>query len=179
MITTAAPANLVDMLRARAQAHPEATAAIYLGDGEDVKAQLSFGELDAQARAIAARLQGLGAAGECVLLVYPPGLEFLSAFFGCFYANAVPVPLPLPHSKGTVAQFPSIIQDLDARILLTTATTMTRLRRMELPGVEALVRLHSEDTSLELGAPGARSAPPTTQRRTCSTRPDRRQIARE
>ena len=151
MTTTAPPANLVDMMRARAQSRPEAPAAIYLGDGEDVKAQMSFGELDAQARAIAARLQGLGAAGECVLLVYPPGLEFLSAFFGCFYANAVPVPLPLPHSKGTVAQFPSIIQDLDARILLTTATTMARLRRMELPGVEALVRLHSEDTPLELG----------------------------
>ena len=100
MITSAAPANLVDMLRVRAQAHPEAMAAIYLGDGEDIKGQVTFGDLDAQARAIGARLQGLGAAGECVLLVYPPGLEFLSAFFGCFYANAIPVPLPLPHSQG-------------------------------------------------------------------------------
>ena len=150
MITAAAPANLVDMLRVRAQARPEAMAAVYLGDGEDIKGRVTFGELDTQARAIGARLQGLGAAGECVLLVYPPGLEFLSAFFGCFYANAIPVPLPLPHSKGTIAQFPAIAHDLDARILLTTATTMTRLRRMELPGVEALVRLHSEDTPFEL-----------------------------
>jgi alkylation response protein AidB-like acyl-CoA dehydrogenase/acyl-CoA synthetase (AMP-forming)/AMP-acid ligase II/acyl carrier protein len=61
------------------------------------------------------------------------------------------VPLPLPHSKSAVAQFPSIIDDLDARILLTTGTTMARLRRLELPGVEALVRLHSEDTPAEFG----------------------------
>jgi acyl-CoA synthetase (AMP-forming)/AMP-acid ligase II/alkylation response protein AidB-like acyl-CoA dehydrogenase/acyl carrier protein len=150
MTTLAAPANLVDVLRVQAQVRPDATAAIYLGDGEEIKGQVTFGELDAQARAIGARLQGLGAPGECALLVYPPGLEFLSAFFGCFYANVIPVPLPLPHSKGTVAQFPAITQDLDARLLLTTATTMSRLRRMALSGVDALVRLHSEDTQPDL-----------------------------
>jgi acyl-CoA synthetase (AMP-forming)/AMP-acid ligase II len=85
-----------------------------------------------------------------VVLVYPPGLEFIAAFFGCIYANVIPVPLPLPHSKGTVAQFPGIVADLDARILMTTAMTMTRLRRMDLHGVEALVCLNTEDTQPEL-----------------------------
>ena len=144
------PSNLVDLLRRRADVKSDALAVVYLGDGEEVKHQITFGELDLKARAIAARLQGLGARGECVVLVHTPGLEFLSAFFGCLYADAIPVPLPLPHSKGTVAQFPAIVADLDARILITTATTMTRLRRMELPGVDALIALMTEDTQPEL-----------------------------
>lgn len=162
MTTAVTVSNLADVLRHRADLQGEAVAALYLGDGGDVKDQVSFGALDLQARAIGARLQGLGAAGECVVLVYTPGLQFLSAFFGCLYANAIPVPLPLPHSKGTVAQFPAIVADLDARILMTTATTMARLRRLELPGLDALITLATEDTEPEL----ARAWRPATPRGT-------------
>jgi acyl-CoA synthetase (AMP-forming)/AMP-acid ligase II/alkylation response protein AidB-like acyl-CoA dehydrogenase/acyl carrier protein len=150
MIAGVTASNLVELLRRRADVNPDAMAVVYLSDGEEVKQQITFGELDLKARAIAARVQGLGARGECVILVHTPGLEFLSAFFGCLYADAIPVPLPLPHSKGTVAQFPAIVADLDARILMTTATTMTRLRRMELTGVDALIALTTEDTQPEL-----------------------------
>jgi len=34
--------------------------------------------------------------GDCVLLVYPPGLEFVEAFLGCLYAGIIPVPVPPP-----------------------------------------------------------------------------------
>lgn len=144
------PMNLVDVLRQRAQIQPDSVACVYLGDGEDVKTEVSFGELDRQSRAIAARLQGLGAGGECAILLYPPGLEFLSALFGCLYANVVAVPLPVPRLKGSIAQFLGIVEDLNARIVMTTATAMARLRRMDLPALETLVCLSTEDTQAEL-----------------------------
>ena len=45
-------------------------------------AGLTYGELDQKARAIAAQLQELGLTGERALLLFPPGLDFLAAFFG-------------------------------------------------------------------------------------------------
>ena len=34
--------------------------------------------------------------GESILLVYPPGLEFIVAFIACVKAGALPIPLPAP-----------------------------------------------------------------------------------
>jgi acyl-CoA synthetase (AMP-forming)/AMP-acid ligase II/alkylation response protein AidB-like acyl-CoA dehydrogenase/acyl carrier protein len=145
-----APFDLIDLLRRRAEAHPDRQACLYLGDGEELRSELTFGELDLQARAIAARLQGLGAAGECAVLLYPPGLEFLGAFFGCLYANVIAVPLPVPRLKASVTQFVGIVEDLHARILLTTAMALTRMNRMDLPVMKKLAAITTEDTPPEL-----------------------------
>jgi acyl-CoA synthetase (AMP-forming)/AMP-acid ligase II len=60
--------------------------------------RLTYGALDRQARAIAATLQTFRATGERALLLYPPGLAYIAAFFGCLYAGVVAVPAypPLP-----------------------------------------------------------------------------------
>ena len=150
VVSTDVPANLVDLLQQRAASHPDRQACLYLGDGEELKSELTFGELDRQARAIAARLQGLGAEGECAVLLYPPGLEFLSAFFGCLYANVIAVPLPVPRLKASVTQFVGIVEDLQTRILMSTAMALTRIHRMDLPVMKALVTLETEDTPVEL-----------------------------
>jgi acyl-CoA synthetase (AMP-forming)/AMP-acid ligase II/alkylation response protein AidB-like acyl-CoA dehydrogenase/acyl carrier protein len=146
------PANLVDMLRGRADLHPDGRACLYLGDGEGVRDELSFGELDRRARALAARLQALSAGGECAVLVYPPGLEFFPAFFGCLYANVIAVPLPIPRANASIAQFAHIIGEIKARVLLTTATTMPRIGRADHPLLNSLICLTTEETPLELAA---------------------------
>ena len=38
-----------------------------------------------------------GTPGDRVLLVYPPGLDFVVAFIGCLFAGLIPVPLPPPN----------------------------------------------------------------------------------
>jgi acyl-CoA synthetase (AMP-forming)/AMP-acid ligase II len=151
--------DLVGVLRQRARLHGDARACIYLADGEAEKATLDFAELDLQARAIAARLQGLGAGGECALLLYPPGPEFLAAFFGCLYAGVIAVPLPVPHLRSGMTQFHGIVSDLGARVLMTTETTLARLERIDSPALDALVRICSEDTATSLAR--AWSAPST------------------
>jgi acyl-CoA synthetase (AMP-forming)/AMP-acid ligase II len=75
--------TLVELLRFRAQNQPEQKAYTFLVDGETQELSLTYSQLDLQARAIAAHLQSETAAGERVLLLYPPGLEFIAAFFGC------------------------------------------------------------------------------------------------
>jgi acyl-CoA synthetase (AMP-forming)/AMP-acid ligase II len=58
----------------------------------------TYAELDRKARAIAARLQSLGGKGERVMILLQPGLQFISAYFGCLYAGHVAIPL-YPHLR--------------------------------------------------------------------------------
>src|SRR4051794_5783189 len=91
------PATLVDLLCWRASHQPGLRAYAFLRDGEAEESSVDYGELDRQARTIAARLQALGVAGgECALLFYPSGLEFIGAFLGCLYAGVVAVPAYAP-----------------------------------------------------------------------------------
>jgi acyl-CoA synthetase (AMP-forming)/AMP-acid ligase II/alkylation response protein AidB-like acyl-CoA dehydrogenase/acyl carrier protein len=144
-------ASIAEALSRRAQIQPDAPACLYLADGDDVRSQLTFAGLHEDARAIAARLQGLGAGGECAILLYQPGLEFIGAFVGCLYAGVIAVPLPVPRAESSIAQFVGIVDDVRARIVLTTASVMNRLARMAIPRLDQLICLTSEDTPRELG----------------------------
>src|SRR5262245_46539869 len=85
--------TLVDLLRWRAADQPDQDAYSFLVDGETQEVRITYGELDAQARALAARLQewerkgsqadDAAGHGRRALMVFPPGMEFIGAFFGC------------------------------------------------------------------------------------------------
>jgi acyl-CoA synthetase (AMP-forming)/AMP-acid ligase II len=89
--------TLAQVLRRRATLQPARLGYRFLPDGDSRDIGLTYGALDRRARRIAALLQGLGASGERTLLVYPPGLEFVCAWFGCAYAGAIPVVVAPPH----------------------------------------------------------------------------------
>jgi acyl-CoA synthetase (AMP-forming)/AMP-acid ligase II len=90
-------ATLVELLRRRADREPDSALFRFLPDGEDgAELFLTPGALDLRARALATRLQDRGLTGGRALLVYPPGLEFIAAFFGCLYAGVVAVPAHVP-----------------------------------------------------------------------------------
>src|SRR5436853_3486556 len=86
------PSTLIDLVKWRARHQVEQPAYACLIDGETEGDQLSYGALDLQARGIASRLAGNAARGDRVLLLYPPGLEFIPAFYGCLYAGLIAVP---------------------------------------------------------------------------------------
>src|SRR5262245_3512644 len=92
------PATFVEVCREWARTRPLQRAYTWLRDGEDEDAALTFGELDAVARSIAAELEARGLSGERALLMYSPGLHFIAAFLGCLYARVVAVPLNTPHN---------------------------------------------------------------------------------
>lgn len=117
-----AAASMADVLRARADASPDALVFCFLIDGEEEGPRLSYAELDRGARAVAASLQDVAGPGERALLLYGPGLEFVTAFFGCQYAGVVPVPA-YPPRPDRLAQSWQALQGLAAdcqpRVVLT------------------------------------------------------------
>lgn len=117
--------NLVDLLRYRALLQPERTVYTFLQDGEKESGSLTYQELDRLSRAIATQLQSLGATGKRALLLYPPGLEFITAFFGCLYAGVVAVPAYLPRPNQSMSRLKAIVVDAQATVALTTISFLT------------------------------------------------------
>ncbi|MBG0811170.1 amino acid adenylation domain-containing protein [Methylosinus sp. H3A] len=111
--------NLVALLRMRAGLQPDDTAYIFLDDGEKESARLSFSELDRRARSIAENLQDIGAQGQRALLLYPPGLDYIEAFFGCLYAGVAAVPA-YPPSGRHLQRLQAIFADAAPAAIMTT-----------------------------------------------------------
>lgn len=125
-ISEAPVTDIVTLLRLRAAQKPEATVYTFLAEGEIERSSgLTFAELDHRARTIAAHLQGRVARGQRALLLYPPGLDYIEAFFGCLYAGVIAVPA-YPPSRQHFARLMAVIADAAPAILMTTAELAAR-----------------------------------------------------
>jgi FkbH-like protein len=140
------------MLARRAASTAGGTSYTFLGDAG--LQRLTCAELDRRARAVAAWLEREAEPGERVLLVYPPGLEFLPAFFGCLYAGAVAVPVPHPPNRSAFEKIVAIANDCGARRGLTV-TEHLGAARSSVPAVA----WEATDGLEEPGEPRARPAP--------------------
>jgi len=112
--------TLVELLCNRAKNQPDKRAYTFLVDGETDEISLTYAQLDIQVRTIAAQLQSIAAAGERALLLYPAGLDFIAAFFGCLYAGIVAVPTYPPRRNRPDSRFQAIAADAQATVVLTT-----------------------------------------------------------
>jgi len=122
------PSNLVDLLRHRASHQAQDRAFTYLVDGETEEILLTYQALDRMARAVAARLQAANLEGERALLLYPAGLDFIAAFFGCLYAGVVAVPAYPPRRNRSLSRIQAIVDDAEAKIALTTFPVWERVQ---------------------------------------------------
>ncbi|HEX8351281.1 MAG TPA: AMP-binding protein, partial [Pyrinomonadaceae bacterium] len=122
--------TLTELLRRRALGAAARTGYTFLADGEEGETSMTYGELDARARAVAALLQESKAAGGRVLLLYPSGLEYVAAFFGCLYAGATAVPAYPPRQNRHLPRLQAIVSDARAGFALTTGAVLARMGRL-------------------------------------------------
>ncbi len=119
--------TLVNVLRERAAHQPNKHAYTFLDDGGREGESLTYGELDAHARRLAAALEGSGASGRRALLLFPAGLDFLKAFFGCLYAGVIAIPAPPPEAsrlKRTLPRLHAVVEDAQVSVVVSTSTTL-------------------------------------------------------
>ncbi|BAZ54107.1 amino acid adenylation domain protein [Nostoc sp. NIES-4103] len=122
--------TVVELLRYRSIEQANTEAFTFLFDGETQAATLTYQELDRQSRAIASQLQTLGLSGERALLLYPPGIDYLPAFFGCLYAGVVAVPAYPPRNKRNTPRILAILQDAQTAVILTTTAILAQLQSL-------------------------------------------------
>ncbi|MEH2354881.1 amino acid adenylation domain-containing protein [Nostoc sp.] len=146
--------TFVDVLRLRSFTQPDKDAFTFLLDGETEQATLTYQELDRRSRQVAAQLQALGLTGERALLLYPAGLDFLVAFFGCLYAGVVAVTAYPPRNQRNTPRIKAISTDAQAAIALTTTEILPTVRSLmaEKTDLESLQWLATDNLALGIEA---------------------------
>ncbi|RBP47421.1 acyl-CoA synthetase (AMP-forming)/AMP-acid ligase II [Roseimicrobium gellanilyticum] len=119
--------TLVDLVQSHSAAHGEERALTFLLNGVDEAGSLTYAELDREARSIAAWLQSQALEGERALLLFPSGLEFVTAFLGCLYARVIPVPVNPPRLNRKAHRLRSIVEDAGVAVALTTMRMQERM----------------------------------------------------
>ncbi|MDM3847805.1 MAG: fatty acyl-AMP ligase [Aphanizomenon gracile PMC638.10] len=120
--------TLVELLQYRAQNQPEKIAFTFLEHGEIEAGSFTYHSLEQQVKAIAYQLQLTEENGNRALLLYPPGLEFIAAFFGCLYAGVVAVPAYPPRRNQNLSRLLAIVADAQATVILTTTSLLPQLQ---------------------------------------------------
>jgi acyl-CoA synthetase (AMP-forming)/AMP-acid ligase II len=172
------PASLVEVLERRAAENPDATAFVFVPERGNEHRHLCYGELRDRARAVAGSLVGRTGSGNRAVLLFPPGLEFIVAFFGCLAAGVIAVPLMVPRRTADRDSSAEIIADCSPRIAVTSPDLLQR--RPEIverfpPGLDwltvrtaddrrpeppvALPHVRSEDTAFLQYTSGSTSTP--------------------
>src|SRR5580693_8028651 len=141
-------ASILDHLDGLADEHPNKLLYSYLEVNGDPIESYTYASFLHRTQAIAGHLlkEGRFAAGDRLLLAYPPGLEMICAFFGCVRAGLIPVPVYPPSSRGfqsALYKTVHIAKDCQAAGILTSrdyhASLKTNLARrgVSASGVDA------------------------------------------
>ncbi|MGE6762367.1 AMP-binding protein [Corallococcus interemptor] len=138
--------RLADLLCPRAEPLGEARLHRFLEtlEAEGSLEEWSAAHLDTRARALGTWLRTLKAAGERVLLLYPPGLDFVTGFMGCLYVGAIAVPYHPPDPSRLVSALPQLVaiaRDSGARFVLTTSSIL-EMSPVLTPEAPELAELH-------------------------------------
>ena len=116
--------TLLELLEERAARLSDATLFHFVEDTDGEQSTLPYSGLLRRARSIGACLQQHTSPGERAVLLYPPGLEYISGFFGCLASGVVAVPAYPPDPsrlERTLPRLLAIVRDCQASVVLTTS----------------------------------------------------------
>jgi acyl-CoA synthetase (AMP-forming)/AMP-acid ligase II len=136
---TTQPSTFVELLQERAACHPDRIGYRFLNESGVEQSSLTYLELHQQAQTIAATLQSRGADQARVLLLYPPGLDFIAAFFGCLYAGAIAVPAYPPRPNRSLSRLQAIVENAQPQFALTNRQVLSIVK----PQLSNLPDLHN------------------------------------
>jgi acyl-CoA synthetase (AMP-forming)/AMP-acid ligase II len=148
--------TLKDILRYRAEKTPGEAAFIFLKDGENDEDRVTYGQLYDDAIAIAERLNARNLKGQRMLLLFPPGLDFIRTLFGCFLADVIAVPAYPPRKNRSLDRIRALVIDSGASTILATEEILQTFER-SFSDVTELQQLPWLSTNL---LPGHTSVPP-------------------
>jgi natural product biosynthesis luciferase-like monooxygenase protein len=110
--------SLFEIVTARAAADP--TLELYSFVSEKRKEAISTAQLMRRSQAVGGYLQKLELAGRPVIVLCGPGLAPIYSFFGCIFAGAIAVPLPMPGRRGGNARLKAVLHDCGAGAIIGT-----------------------------------------------------------
>lgn len=119
--------NLIELTQWQAKHNPEKIGITFLPDGEDQEINLTFRELDEQARVVSAWLQTQARVGERALLLFPPGINYIVTLYGCLYAGIVAVIVNPPLPNMPLAPLEEVADHAQATLAITISPVLNTL----------------------------------------------------
>jgi acyl-CoA synthetase (AMP-forming)/AMP-acid ligase II len=110
-----------------AENRPEAPACTYLIDGANETVTINYKTLRAESLRLAGWMVEKGYRGHAVVLMFPSGIEFVTAFFACLYAGAYAVPANVPRKAPHFERIQQIIRDSRSVAVLTSDGLVTMI----------------------------------------------------
>ncbi len=92
----------------------------FFANGEEETDSRTFTELYERSKIIASNILQHVSPGDRVLLLFPSGLDFLDAFYGCMLAGVIAVPAFPPQGKRRIGRLEKIVEDSNAPLILTS-----------------------------------------------------------
>ncbi|MEW6438292.1 MAG: fatty acyl-AMP ligase [Pseudomonadota bacterium] len=125
--TAAARLPVQGSLALRAWSHPDKTLFTFLDEQGEESDHFTYLQLWQTVEATRALLEKRSAAGDRVILFFPPGLKFIAAFLGCLLARRIAVPINLP-TRRRVDRCLKIIGDSGVRLALAPRDQISGLQ---------------------------------------------------
>ncbi len=141
--------NLADVLWSRAALHPERPAFRFIGPSAAGRRSLGYAELLESARRVAGSLVRTGPPDQRVMLLLPPSLELVCAFYGCLLARRTVVLSPPPRKPRDEQVIGRRLAQLQPVSLVTPGSVNESLRGLL---AEAAIPVHSF-AALQAGPP--------------------------
>jgi acyl-CoA synthetase (AMP-forming)/AMP-acid ligase II len=123
--------TMLELLQARSTEDSDKLIYQFLPTG-DAQSQISltFGELEMQAKAIAALIQQHTLPGDRAILIYPPGIDYIVAFWACLYAGVLAVPAYPPSNKATIEKLQAILDNAKPKVILSDTMVINSFKRL-------------------------------------------------
>ncbi|WP_051971276.1 AMP-binding protein [Massilia sp. 9096] len=109
---------ITERLREHARTTPDRLAYTFLRDDGKID-ELTYGQLERRATALAGALAARAPAGARALLLYPAGLEFITVYLACLLAGIIAVPATIPHKSRASRRLKALLEDADPVLILT------------------------------------------------------------
>ncbi|NRB37617.1 MAG: AMP-binding protein [Pseudomonadales bacterium] len=118
--------NMIDVIRHWTAIKPDEEILRFYPQGEGDSQAYSYAEFNQRCMAIASELQPYR--GQRLILLFHSGMEFLEAFFACFYAGVIAVPAYPPRRNQNLDRLLNLIEDCQPQAFLSADAVMEQAR---------------------------------------------------
>lgn len=135
--------NLVDipslnhLLDFRAQEHGDKMLFSFIDRKLQPKKELNYRQFRQSALSIASHLRRHTKVGDRAVLLFPPGLEYVEAYFGCLYAGVIAVPVFPPQMGRQIKRVMQIVGDSRPSVFMSTGDVFDQVKTMAPQWVES------------------------------------------
>jgi len=122
--------TFVEVIQRRAVWCPNRRAITFFvkGDIDGPREVLTYADIERRSKAIGQLLMNCKCQGRCAILLFRPGCDFITGFFGCMFGAVVGVPIYPPDAsrlRQSLGRMVAIVESCQAPLILSTREMQT------------------------------------------------------